>query len=202
MRVKPPVARMTARAPKLSSVPDRSPSAVTPTHLEASIASDGDEPVREQRDALALKLLVEHLHHHVAGAVVHVEAAGLAVGAKFAPVEFAVGAAVEGCAHALQPHHRVGRLLGKGLDDSRVAQSVAGLKNIAGVSLGRIVLAQRGVDPALGQAGVGSKRMDLGEQRDLDASLLGGDCRAQSGRPGANHQNIEFLHVSSNSSYR
>ncbi len=131
-------------------------------------------------DAVLDGLLVEGLQDHVAGPVGGeagpadrplAEVAGVA--AEPALVDLAVGRPVERQAHVLELDHRLDRLAGEHLGRVLVGQVVTALDGVEHVPLPVVLLevAERGTDTALGGAGVGAGRVELGQDRGVDAGL-------------------------------
>ena len=131
-------------------------------------------------DAVLDALLVERLQDHVAGPVGGeagpldrplAEVAGVA--AEPALVDLAVGRPVERQAHVLELDHGLDRLAGQDLGGVLVDEVVAALDRVEHVPLPVVLLlvAQGGTDAALGGAGVGAGRVELGQDGRVDAGL-------------------------------
>jgi hypothetical protein len=86
----------------------------------------------------------------------------------------------------------VRRLVAQDLDRILVAEVVGALDRVVRVLLGVIVgrIPERGVDPALGGAGMAADRMDLREKRDVGAEIVGLDRGAHAGAPGADDEHV------------
>jgi hypothetical protein len=76
---------------------------------------------------------------------------------------------------------RAGSLGGEHLDKSAVGRLVRALPDILGVLLRRVVVAEGGLDPALGLGGVARLERALGHQRGPCGGPL---CRESGGEPG------------------
>ena len=107
----------------------------------------------------------------MAGDVGGVRGARLAGGAERALRDPAVLGAREDRAPVLELVDVVGRLVAEDLDRVLVAEVVGALDRVERVLLGVVLgrVPERGVDPALGRAGVAADRVDLGEKRDVGA---------------------------------
>ena len=85
------------------------------------------------------------------------------------------------------------RLLHDDLDDSRVTQEVALDQRVREVLLPRVFRvagAQHRVDPTGRQHGMRVEPRPLPDHHDLGAGTVGGDRRAESGCPGADHEHV------------
>ena len=93
------------------------------------------------------------------------------VAAEPALVDLALVGAVEGQAHLLQVEDRVDGLLGHHLGGVLVDEVVAALDGVERVPLPVVLLdvGERGAHAALGGAGVGPGRVELGEHRGAGA---------------------------------
>ena len=88
------------------------------------------------------------------------------------------------------------RLAGQDLDHPRIAEEVALAHRVGEVLLPgvlRIARAERRVDAARGEHGVGVERRPLAEHPSLDARLGGGDRGAPAGGAGADHEDVGRL---------
>ena len=85
-----------------------------------------------------------------------------------------------------------GRFVAEDLDRVLVAQVVRALDRVERMLLGAVLggVPERGVDPALGRAGVAADRMDLREERDVGAEIVCLDRGAHPGAPGADNQDV------------
>ena len=83
----------------------------------------------------------------------------------------------------LEPVDRVGRLARQDLDEAAVGGLVGGAPDVLGVLLGRVLGAERGLDPALRLRGVVRLQRALRRDGDPRARALGGDCGGEARRP-------------------
>ena len=154
-------------------------------------------------DAVLDALLVERLQDHVAGPVggearaAHrrlAEVAGMA--AEAALVDLAVGRAVERQAHVLELDDRLDRLARQDLRRILVDQVVATLDGVEHVPFPVVLflVAERGTDAALGGAGVGASRIELGQHGALDAAARELERGPQTGAAGADDDRLVFVH--------
>ena len=132
-------------------------------HAHAAAAVLDELPGEEllvDGDAALDQLLVEDLDQHVPGDVRGEDGARRPGGAERPLGELAVLAAREHRAPVLELVDVVRRLLGEELDRVLVAQEVGALDGVEGVALGAVLagVPERGVDPALGGAGVAACR--------------------------------------------
>ncbi len=144
----------------------------------------------EEVDAVLDALLEQRLQDHVAGAVGREARAadgGLAVvagvPAEAALVDAALGRAVERQAHLLEVQDRVDGLLAHHLGGVLVDEVVTALDGVEGVPLPVVLLdvGEGGAHAALRRAGVGARRVELGEHRGAGA-LAGLEGRAHARR--------------------
>jgi hypothetical protein len=68
---------------------------------------------------------------------------------------------------------------------------VRGAHHVFGVLLGRVVVAERRLDAALGLRGVVRLQRALRRQGDAAARALGGDGCGEAGGPAADHEHVE-----------
>ena len=90
------------------------------------------------------------------------------------------------------------RLVAEHLDRVLVAEVVGALDGVEGVLLGVVLggVPERGVDPALGRAGVAADGMDLGEERHVGAGVERLDGRAHARAAGADYKDVVLgLHL-------
>jgi hypothetical protein len=160
-----------------------------------------DVELVEELHALLDAVLVQRLQDHVAGAVRRVAgpahrglAVVTAVPAEAALVDGAVRGAVERQAHLLQVEDGVDGLLREDLRGVLVDQVVAALDRVEGVPLPVVLfdVGEGGGHAALGRAGVGAGRVELGEHRGA-AALRGLDGRAHSGAAGADDHGVVLV---------
>src|SRR5262249_38673315 len=85
----------------------------------------------------------------------------------------------------LEPVDRARRLRGEHLDESAVRGLVARLPDVFGVLLGRIVVREGGLDPALRLRGVAGLERSFRREPDPRARPMGGDCRSETRGPAA-----------------
>ena len=166
-------------------------------HALAAVVVDDELPgeVLLVRGDVALHhLLVEDVDEHVAGDVGRVRRARLAGGAERALRDPAVLGAREDRAPVLELVDVVGRLVAEDLDRVLVAEVVRALDRVEGVLLGVVLggVPERRVDPALGRAGVAANRMDLREERDVRARVMGLDGRAHARAAGPDDEHVVY----------
>ena len=159
-----------------------------------------DEPEREvlleDDETLVhplLQLLVEHLDEDVARDVRRVDGARRAGGAERALVELALGVPREDAAPALELVDVARRLAREDLDRVLVAEVVGALDGVERVRLGVVVrlVAERRVDAALGRARVAARRVELRDDRDACARVVGLDRGAHACAAGADDEHVE-----------
>ncbi len=91
-----------------------------------------------------------------------------------------------------------GRLVAHDLDRVLVAEVVGALDGVEGVVLGAVLagVAERGVDAALGRAGVAARRVQLRDDADVGARIVRLDGGAHPGTAGTDHDYVvRRLHV-------
>ena len=154
-------------------------------------------------DAVLDGLLVERLQDHVAGPVGGEARApdgplpvvpGVAAEAPL--VDLAVRRAVERQAHVLELDDGLDRLAGEDLGRVLVDEVVAALDRVEHVPLPVVLLlvAQGGAHPALGGAGVGAGRVQLGQDGRVDPGLGQLDGGPQAGAPGTDDERVVLDH--------
>ncbi len=158
-----------------------------------------DEELVEKLHLLLEALLVERLQDHVAGAVGGLAGAhhgplavGGSVSAEAALLDAAIRRAVEGQAHVLQLDDGLDGLARQDLRCILIHQVVAALDGVIHVPL-RVVLfhiAERRGDAALRGAGVGARRVKLGDDGDV-GGLAGVQRGHQSRAAGADDHGVE-----------
>ena len=185
MRPKPPVANITAGARKRVQLAVGDPvgddARAGAVGAVAAVEQQVDDVVLvEELDAVLDALLVQRLQDHVAGAVGREAgppdgplAEVARVAAEAALVDLAVRRPIERQAHVLELDDGLDRLAGQDLGRVLVDEVVAALDRVVHVPLGVVLLqvAERGADAALGGAGVGASRIQLGQHRRLDAAF-------------------------------
>ena len=130
----------------------------------------------EEVDVVLDALLIERLHDHVPGAVGGVagaldrtlaEVAGVA--AEAALVHPAVGRAVEGQAHVLELEHRVDGFAREHLGRVLIDEIVAAFDGVEHVPFPVVFfdVAESRADATLSGAGVGARRIELADDRDV-----------------------------------
>src|SRR5712691_6945984 len=127
----------------------------------------------------------------MAGAVADLEQP-LARGAAAAREPVAAVLARELDAELLEPADRGGRLRGQDLDEAAIGRLVRALPDVLGVLLGRVVLAHRRLDAALGLGGVAGLERALRRDGDARARALGAERGRQPGGAGADHEHVEM----------
>ena len=157
-----------------------------PARLEleraARSASDGD--------ARALDRLAQPLRDRVPGPVADLEQALLGRAAALGePVAAVVAGELD--AELLEPVDRALRVAGQHLDEPHVRRLVRALPDVRGVLLGRVLLAERRLDPALRLRGVARLERALGRDRDLRPGAVGGDGGGEPGGAAADHEHVE-----------
>ena len=164
-------------------------------HALAAVVVDDELPGEELlvgRDVALHHLLVEDVDQDVAGDVGRVGGARLAGRAERPLRDPAVLGAREDGAPVLELVDVAGRLVAEDLDRVLVAQVVGALDRVVGVLLGVVLggVPERGVDPALGRAGVAAHRMDLREKRDVGAEIVRLDRGAHARQAGADDEHV------------
>jgi hypothetical protein len=116
--------------------------------------------------------------------------------AEAALVDLALGRPVERQAHLLQVEDRVDGLFRHDLGGVLVDQVVAALDRVEGVPFPVVFfdVRQRGAHAALCRAGVGPRRVELGEDRGAGA-LAGFDGRAHAGAAGADDHHVVLVEL-------
>jgi hypothetical protein len=129
---------------------------------------------------------------HVTGDVGGVGRARLAGCAERALRDAAVLGAREDRPPVLELVDVVRRLGAEDLDRVLVTQVVGALDGVEGVLLGIVLrgIPKRGIDPALGRAGVASHRVDLRDERHIGARIMRLDGRAHPGATGPDHEHV------------
>ena len=202
IRPKPPVANITAvRAEDVQlAVGDAVGHDAPRDRVRPAVEQQVDDVVLvEELDAVLDALLVERLQDHVAGPVGGEARAAdrrlavvAGVAAEPALVDLAVGRPVERQAHVLQLDDRLDRLARQDLGRVLVDQVVAALDRVVHVPLPVVLLlvAEGGADAALGGAGVGAGRVQLGQDRGLDAVAGQLERGPQAGAAGADDDRL------------
>ena len=98
----------------------------------------------------------------------------------------------------LEPVDRGRRLFGEHLDEPTVGRLVRALPDVLRVLIGRVVVAERSLDPALRLRGVAGLERALGHERDARTGLLGGDRSREPGGAASDHEHVDcepFAHV-------
>ena len=139
--------------------------------------------VEEAGAARGLPRLAQLLRDRVAGAVADLEEALRARAAAAGEAVAAVRVARELDAELLEPVDRGLRVAGEHLDELAVGGLVRGAEDVVGVLLGRVVVAERGLDPALRLGGVVRLERALGRERDPRAGALGRDGGGEAEAP-------------------
>ena len=98
----------------------------------------------------------------------------------------------------LEPDDLARRVVGHRLDGILVAEVIGALDAVEGVVLRRVFLAvaERGVDAALGRAGMAADRVHLGNDRHVGARFGRFDGGAHAGESAADDHDIVLDHVS------
>jgi hypothetical protein len=94
-------------------------------------------------------------------------------------------------AELLEPADRGGRLGGEDLDEVPVGGLVGGVPDVLGVLLGRIVLAERGLDAALRLGRVARLQRALRRDGDTRAGAVRRDGGGEPGGAAADHEHVE-----------
>ena len=167
--------------------------------LADAVADDQVErvPLGVDLDAAAEELLEEDGQDGVPGAVGGVAGAGGGVPAEAALGDAALVVAGEGAAHVLEFEDVFGAFAGEHFGRVLVDEEVAALDGVEHVEFPRVFggVAERGGDAALGCAGVGTERVDLGEDGDVERGVFGDFERgAHAGEAGADDQDIVLQH--------
>ena len=91
----------------------------------------------------------------------------------------------------LEPVDRRRRLGGEHLGEPAVGRLVRALPDVLGMLLGRVVLAEGRLDPALRLGRVARLERALGHERDPRARPLGGEGCRKAGGAAADHEHVE-----------
>ena len=159
-----------------------------------------DEPegevLLEHDEALVhalLQLLVQDLDEDVARDVRGVDGTRRARRTERALVELALGVPREDAAPALELVDVAGRLAREDLDGILVAEVVGALDGVERVRLGVVLrlVSERGVDAALGRARVAAGRVQLRDDRNPSAGIVGLDGGAHARAARADHEHVE-----------
>ena len=86
---------------------------------------------------------------------------------------------------------RVGRLARQHLDEPPVGGLVRALPDVLGVDLGRVVLAEGGLDASLRLRGVAGLHRVLGDEGHASAGPLGRERSCEPGSSAADHEHVE-----------
>src|SRR5690606_38376049 len=149
-------------------------------------------------------LLIERLEDHVVGTVGGVAAPPhrtlaemMGVAAEATLRDPPILRPGERKPHVLQLEDDLGSVVAHDLDRVLVTQVVAPLHGVEGVPLRVILLEvpQRRPDPALGRTRVRTRRVELRQNRGLDAATGQVQRRHQSGAAAADHDGAECMHV-------
>ncbi len=157
--------------------------------------------VRELGSAARLERLAQALRDRVARAVADLQEAptGRASAARQAVAAVCPSActfwareiARELDAELLEPVDRGRRLGGEHLDEAAVGGLVRALPDVLGVQLGRVVGAERGLDPSLRLRGVARLERALRGETDPRPCPLGRERGGEARGPGADHEHVE-----------
>ena len=150
----------------------------------------GKRALREERDGAGLDGVAERSGDRVARAVADLEQA-LARCAAAAGEAIAAVLPRELDAELLEPVDRRGRLGGEDLDERAVGRLVRAAPDVLGVQLGRVVLADGGLDAALRLRRVAGLDAALRRERNARTGPLGGDSGGEAGGPAAEHEHVE-----------
>jgi hypothetical protein len=126
----------------------------------------------------------------MARAVAHLEQA-LAARAAAAGEPVAAVLAGELDAGVLEPVNRVRRLGGEDADEIHVGRLVRALPDVLGMEVRGVVLAERGLDPALRLGGVAGLEGALRGERDAPPGPLGGHRGGEAGGPAPDHEHVD-----------
>jgi hypothetical protein len=152
-------------------------------------------PLLERGYFTAQKLLVENLKDDMAGSIVGIARAPLAVGAERAEIYLSRRVTVKRSAHPVDPEDIFNRFSREGPDHFGIAQTVARGHGVPRESFHRIAASERSVEAALGDRGIRPERMDFGDEPDRSAGLLGGNRSPKPRCSSTDNQNIERLHL-------
>ena len=186
-RPAPPVQRIDGlRADRLQPAVDEVPA----DHALAAAVLDDQLPgevLLVDGDVALHHLLVEHLDQDVAGDVGRVRGTRRAGGAERALCDLAVLRPREDAAPVLELVEVPHRLAREDLDRVLVAEVVGALDRVVGVDLRAVLagVAERGVDPALGRAGVAPHRVELRDDSDVRADV---ECLDRGAHAGADRR--------------
>ncbi len=149
-----------------------------------------ERAVREERAAAGDERVAQRLRDRVAGAVADLEQA-LRRRAAAAGEPVAAVLPRELDAELLEPVDRALRVAGEDLDEPHVGAVVRALEDVGGVLLGRVVVAEGGLDPALRLRRVAGLDRALGRDRHARARAFGGDGGGEPGGAAADHEHVE-----------
>ena len=127
----------------------------------------------------------------MAGPVADLEQA-LPGGAAAAGEPVAAVLARELDAELLEPVDRARRLAGQHLDESPVGGLVRALPDVLGMLLGRVVVAERGLDAALRLRRVAGLDRVLRDEPDACSGPIGGHGGGEARGAAADHEHVEF----------
>ena len=156
----------------------------------AALLERGQRAVREERAAAGFERVAQPLRDRMPGAVADLEQA---LGARAAAAGEAVAAVLsrELDSELLEPVDRAARVAGQDLDEPHVCALVRALEDVRGMLLGRVVVAERGLNPALGLGRVARLDRALRRQSDASAGTLGRDGCGEPRGPAADHEHVE-----------
>ena len=162
----------------------------------------GDEPLLVGRDVVLHAHGVERVQDDQPGQVGRVAGAREPGAAEGALGDLAgVLLAAEDRSPVLQLVHLQRRALAEDLDRVLVADVVGALDGVERVVLGAVLglVAEGGVDPALGRARMAADRVELGHEGDVNARLVRGDGRPHARKTGTDDDDVVCAHCSDTS---
>src|SRR5205823_2944848 len=147
--------------------------------------------VREARAVAALPGFAQLLRDRVAGTVADLQETLRARAAAAGEPVAAVLVARELDAELLEPVDCGAGIARQDVDEGLVGRLVRGLPDVGRMLVGRVVVAERGLDPALGFRGVVRLQRALGREADARAGAVGGNGRGEPGGAAADHEHVE-----------
>ena len=182
---------MVARASTGSTAPLRE-RATSPTQRPSATVSARGRPRLEHLDSLVQRGHGGQLAGDAApgGGAPGVHDAPVGVASLEAQGEVAVAVGVEAHPQSLQVAHPAGRLRAQNAHRAGPGRVAPGGQGVGAVTLGRVVVRQRGGDAALGPVGGGLGERRAAHQRHARPLPGSGQRRVEAGRAGAHHGDV------------
>ena len=149
-----------------------------------------ERAVRERLAARVEEGVAKRGRDREAGAIAHLEQA-LATGAAAAGEPVAAVLVRELDAVLLEPMDRLRRLTRQDLGKAAIRRLVRALPHVLGVLLRRVVVSERGLDPALCLGGVARLEGAFRHQGDAGAGPFGRHGRSEAGGPASDHEHVD-----------